>query len=71
VETESASVLGAFARDFRAEDLLECLSINPGRNGEELVGRARAIEIWKSLISSRAFTSAVPPHDEPEAAGRR
>ncbi len=59
METESASVLGAFARDSRAEDLLECLSINPGRIGAELVGRARAIEIWKSLINSRSFTSAV------------
>jgi len=25
---------GAFTRDFCAEDLLECLSINPGRIGE-------------------------------------
>ncbi len=59
METESASVLGAFARDLRAEDLLECLSINPSRIGAEIVGHARAIEIWKLLISSQSFTSAV------------
>jgi hypothetical protein len=70
VETKSATVLGAFTRDLRAEDLLECLSINPGRIGDELVGRARAIEIWKSLISSRSFTSAVIQTDS-SIAGRR
>ena len=70
METKSGSVLGAFTRDFRAEDLLECLSINPGRIGDELVGRGRAIEIWKSLISSRSFTSAVIQADS-SIAGRR
>src|SRR5215469_2025522 len=67
VETDSARVFGAFGRDFRADDLLECLSINPGRIGDELVGRARAIEIWRSLISSRSFTSAVIQADSPIA----
>jgi hypothetical protein len=57
--TESAIALGAFARDFRDEDLAGCLAINPGRIGDELVGRARAIEIWKFLIRSRCFTSTV------------
>jgi len=44
VETTPPAFLGAFTRDFCAEDLLECLSINPGRIGDEMVGRARAIE---------------------------
>jgi hypothetical protein len=70
VETNSASVLGAFARDVCAEDLLECLSINPGRIGDDLVGRARAIEIWKSLINSRSFTSAVIQADSSIASRR-
>lgn len=68
--TTSGSVLGAFTRDFRAEDLLECLSINPGHIGDELVGRGRAIEIWKSLIRSRSFTSVVIQADS-SIAGRR
>lgn len=70
METKFASVLGAFARDVCAEDLLECLPINPGRIGDELVGRARAIEIWKSLINSRSFTSAVIQADS-SIAGHR
>ena len=62
METNSASVLGAFARDVCAEDLLECLSINPGRIGDDLVGRARAIEIWKSLLSPSGISSlAIAP----------
>lgn len=56
---ESASSLGAFATDLRDEDLIECLSINPGRIGDELVGRARAVEIWKSLVRLRCFNSTV------------
>jgi len=70
MEMASASVLGAFARDFCVEDLLECLSINPSRIGAEIVGRARAIEIWKSLISSRSFTSAVIQADSSSAGHR-
>jgi hypothetical protein len=59
MEIDSPSVLRAFARDLRAEDLLECLLINPARIGDELVGRSRAIEIWKSLVRSRSSTSTV------------
>src|SRR5215471_6258724 len=59
MEIACPSVLGAFARDFRDEDLLECLLINSGRIGDELVGRARAIEIWKTLVRSRCFSSTV------------
>jgi len=59
MEIDYPSVLGAFARDLRDEDLLECLLINRGRIGEELVGRTRAIEIWRGLVSSRCFSSTV------------
>ena len=52
-------MLGAVARDLRDEDLLQCLSINPGRTGDELVGCSRTIEIWKSLMRSRSFAAAV------------
>jgi hypothetical protein len=51
--------LGAFGRDLRDQDLTECLEINPVRIGDELVGRARAIEIWKSLSRSPSFNSTV------------
>jgi hypothetical protein len=59
MEIACPSVLGAFARDFRDEDLFECLLINLGRIGDEQVGRARAIEIWRSLVRSRCFSSTV------------
>jgi hypothetical protein len=59
MQKESVSVMGAFARDFCPDDLVECLLISPGRIGDELVGRARAIEIWKSLLRSRSCTSTV------------
>ncbi|MBV8841474.1 MAG: hypothetical protein JO307_01575 [Bryobacterales bacterium] len=70
MEIASPSALGAFARDLRAEDLLECLSINPGRIGDELVGRARAIEIWRSLVRSPSFSSTVIEAARPSAGHR-
>jgi hypothetical protein len=56
---QTATALGVFARDFREDDLIECLSINPARMGDELTGRERAIQTWKKLIRSRAFSSTV------------
>lgn len=56
---QSASTLGAFWRDLRDEDLVECLELDQAHIGEELVGRARAVEIWKRLIRARAFNSTV------------
>ena len=59
MQVQSASTLKAFARDLRDEDLIECLQLNPARIGDELVGRAPAVEIWKRLIRSRSFNSTV------------
>ena len=59
MQVKSASTLEAFSRELRDEDLIECLEINPGHIGEELVGRARAVEIWKRLMRLRAFNSTV------------
>jgi len=70
MEIDCPSVLGAFARDLRDEDLLECLLINRGRIGDELVGRSRAIEIWKSLMRSRSFTAAVIETSSPSSGPR-
>jgi hypothetical protein len=56
---DCANSLGAFGRDLRDEDLTECLEINPVRIGDELVGRARATEIWKTLSRSPSFNSTV------------
>jgi hypothetical protein len=54
-----AQMLGVFARDLLEEDLIDCLSVNPARLGGELVGRTRAIKIWKALIRFPAWTSGV------------
>lgn len=55
----AAGGLGVFARELQEEDLIDCLSIKPARIGDELVGHAHAIEIWKSLIRHQASTSCV------------
>lgn len=70
MEIDCPSVLGAFARDLRDDDLLECLLINRGRIGDELVGHARAIEIWRSLMRSRSFTAAVIETSSPGSGPR-
>ena len=59
MQAQSASTLGAFGRELRDEELRECLDINPGRIGDELVGRARAAAIWQGLIRSRSFNCTV------------
>ena len=61
----SASPLGAFGRELRDEDLIECLETNSGRFGAELVGYPRAIEIWRRLSRSRSFNSTVVEGAQP------
>jgi hypothetical protein len=39
--------------------LTQCLEITPRHLGEELVGRSRALQVWRSLTRSRMFRSAV------------
>jgi DNA-binding CsgD family transcriptional regulator len=46
-------------RESREADLLECLAIEPRHMGDEIVGRERALRIWKELLRTRAFHSCV------------
>ncbi len=46
-------------RTVRDADLMECLRVQPLHLGEEIVGRGRALDIWKSLIRRRVFASCV------------
>jgi hypothetical protein len=41
------------------EDLEECLSITPAAMGHELLGKDRALAVWRSLIGNASFNSAV------------
>src|SRR5580698_8693952 len=46
-------------REVCEADLLECLAFEPRYLGEEIVGRERALAIWRELIRSRSFNSCV------------
>jgi hypothetical protein len=46
-------------REAHAEDVAECLEIEPGLSGDETVGRRLALETWKRLTRSLACNSAV------------
>ena len=46
-------------REVREDDLEDCLRIEPRHMGDELVGRERALAIWRTLIRSRSFNSCV------------
>ena len=46
-------------REVTVEDLVECLEIEPCLWGDEMVGRKRAMEVWKTLAGSLACNSAV------------
>lgn len=46
-------------REVREADLLECLDIEPRHLGDGIVGRERAIAIWRELIRSRSFDSCL------------
>jgi DNA-binding CsgD family transcriptional regulator len=46
-------------REVTAEDLLECLEIEPRVWGDEIVGRARALEVWSKLTRSLVCNSAM------------
>ena len=54
-------------RPIRTEDLSQCLEIQPACIGDELTGRAAAIEIWTELLSSPAFQASVIESDLPIA----
>lgn len=59
VENGSPRASRAFVRDLRDEDLIECLSVSPGRMGDELTERAETIQVWRSLTREPAWTSTV------------
>jgi hypothetical protein len=46
-------------REACEADLVECLAIEPRHLGDEIVGRERALGIWKELLQTRAFHSCV------------
>jgi DNA-binding CsgD family transcriptional regulator len=46
-------------REACEADLVECLAIEPRHLGDEIVGRERALAIWKELLQTRAFHSCV------------
>ena len=52
-------------RLVRDGDLVECLSVDPARIGEELAGYKRAIDAWKALMRSPSFRSTVIETDPP------
>jgi DNA-binding CsgD family transcriptional regulator len=46
-------------REVCEADLLECLNIEPQVWGDGIVGRERALAVWKQFTRSRSFNSAV------------
>jgi hypothetical protein len=46
-------------REACAADLIECLNIEPSVWGDEIVGRERALLVWKEWTRSLSFNSAV------------
>lgn len=56
---ESAARSAMVVREVGTGNLIESLSINPERIGDELVGRERAIQMWRKLIRSPAWTGAI------------
>lgn len=47
-------------RKTQASDLPQCLQLHPAKNGDEIVGRARAIKAWRQLLEmGHATRSAV------------
>ncbi len=57
-------------RTIRDADLIKCLQIQPLHLGDEIVGRERALAIWKSLIHRRAFASCVLECETPDGRTR-
>ena len=46
-------------REANAEDLIDCLHIEPRAWGDEIVGRERALDAWRMLAGSLVCNSAV------------
>ena len=54
-------------RPIRADDLQQCLEIEPACIGDALTGRARALQVWRELIESPALYGSVFESDPPIA----
>lgn len=46
-------------REMGESDVARCISIEPRRLGEEIAGRERALDAWRSLTRSLSFNSVV------------
>jgi hypothetical protein len=46
-------------REVHEADLIECLNVEPRVWGDEIVGRERALAVWKELTRSLSFNSAL------------
>jgi hypothetical protein len=57
-------------RDLEEKDLLDCLNLDPRYIGDELVGRQRAIAIWRKMLGKPYFGGRVFEFDPP-IGGRR
>jgi len=69
--TSSALVAGKLRwRDAVAADLELCLERQPDAWGDEIVGRARALDVWKDLLRSRSLISGVIETISPGGAPR-
>jgi hypothetical protein len=55
----------ATSRDFHEEDLLPCLNIDERRIGDSMIGRTRAILMWKRLFRLQSFEGRVLEYDPP------
>jgi DNA-binding CsgD family transcriptional regulator len=60
----------ATSRDFREEDLLPCLNVDQRRIGDSIVGRTRAILMWRRLLRCHSFKGVVFESDRPSSEHR-
>jgi hypothetical protein len=55
--------------DVRESNLLACLLVDKRRIGDAIIGRERAISLWRSLITNRCFVGKAV-HASPPISGR-
>ena len=51
--------MSATCRDVRGEDLLLCLNVDQRRIGDGIIGRTRAISMWRRLLRCESFKGQV------------
>jgi hypothetical protein len=57
-------------RELCKKDVAECLSFNSEGVGQEIIGPAATMAVWRSLIGNRAFRSNVVEASEPSLESR-